>query len=90
MLEKYLALQLLKNKKYLHSKTNIFLFKLYQFFSTRPYPTIASHNSPAEDEYLERILNKILKIDWGFIKINPLNFNNVQFSDNLDIGTATL
>ena len=30
------------------------------------------------------------EIDWGFIKIDLFNLNNIQFSDNLDIGTATL
>ena len=38
---------------------------------------MASHNSLAKDEYLEKILNKILEIDWGSIKIDPLNLNNV-------------
>ena len=51
---------------------------------------MASHNSLAKDKYLKRILNKIPKIDQSFIEINPLNLNNIQFLNNLDIGIATL
>jgi hypothetical protein len=38
---------------------------------------MASYNFPAEDKYWERIISEILEIDWGSIKIDPLNLDNI-------------